>query len=56
VRLLGIALGDLQPASCLQLELFGGRERGVNQAADMVRRKYGEKAVTCCRALSAVRH
>ncbi len=56
VRLLGIALGDLQPASCLQLELFGGGAWGVNRAADMVRKKYGEKAVTCCRALSAIRH
>jgi DNA polymerase-4 len=56
VRLLGIALGDLSPVSCLQLGLFHEGAPGLNRAADMVRKKYGEKAVTSCRALSAIRH
>lgn len=56
VRLLGIALGDLSPVSCIQLGLFHEGAPGLNRAADMVRRKYGEKAVTSCRALSAIRH
>ena len=55
VRLLGIALGDLSPVTCLQLDLFDGGSDGLNRAADMVRRKYGERAVVNCRALSAIR-
>ncbi|NLP05851.1 DNA polymerase IV [Candidatus Fermentibacteria bacterium] len=55
VRLLGVCLGSLAPSAGLQLPLFNRSTHELNRACDMIRRRYGEKAVTSCRTISAVR-
>ncbi len=55
VRLLGVCLGSLMPSECLQLPLFGPAAHELNRVCDAIRRRYGERAVTSCRTLSAVR-
>jgi|WetSurMetagenome_2_1015567.scaffolds.fasta_scaffold00821_4 DNA polymerase IV len=55
IRLIGVSLGALAGSSGLQLQLFTDRTAGLNGAADAVRLKYGERAITSCRTLAVVR-
>jgi DNA polymerase-4 len=55
IRLIGVYLGALAPAAELQQPLFREGTVGLNAAADEIRKKYGERSVTSCRTLSAVR-
>lgn len=56
IRLIGAGLGSLVPESSRQLDLFGEGTSGLNMAADIVRKRYGERAVTSCRTLRAIGH
>jgi len=55
IRLIGVGLGALHPASGLQLPLFREGMAELNRVADLVRRKYGEKSIASCRVLEAIR-
>jgi hypothetical protein len=55
IRLIGVYLGALAPAAELQQPLFREGNVGLNAAADEIRKKFGERSVTSCRTLSAVR-
>jgi DNA polymerase IV len=52
IRLIGVCLSSLVPASGCQMELFGGGGDAVTGTVDGIRRKYGEKAITGCRTLA----
>jgi DNA polymerase-4 len=54
IRLIGVGLGDLVQAAGLQLRLFRDGTAELNQVVDLVRKKYGERAVTSCRTISAI--
>ncbi len=56
IRLIGVGLGSLVPVRSLQLDLFERGSPGLSGVVDRIRGRYGEKAVTSCRTLSAIRH
>lgn len=45
VRLLGVSLSKLEPASAQQLELFDSRERALGPALDAIRERFGNDAI-----------
>jgi DNA polymerase-4 len=55
IRLVGVGLGALMPSAGLQIPLFHDGVAELNRAADRVRRKYGERSITSCRTLAAIR-
>jgi DNA polymerase IV len=51
VRLIGVSLSRLTPAETAQLSLFPERTAPLNEAADRVRKRHGDRAMVSCRAL-----
>jgi len=55
VRLVGVSVSSLAPASSVQLDLFSGRERarqrGLHLALDAITERFGKNAVTPARLL-----
>lgn len=53
IRLIGISLGRLVPASCVQEELFPEKCIVINNITDTIRHRYGEKMIMNGRCLEA---
>ncbi|MBN1433322.1 DNA polymerase IV [Candidatus Fermentibacterales bacterium] len=53
IRLIGVSLGGLVPASYGQLELFEEPTGRLNRISDAIRKKFGERAVLSGRCLAA---
>jgi DNA polymerase-4 len=51
IRLIGVSISDLEPCSEAQLTFFPERTEALNRAADQVRTRYGERAISSARAL-----
>jgi len=52
IRLIGVCISSLAPASGRQMELFGGEEEMMTGVVDRIRHRYGEKSITGCRTLA----
>jgi DNA polymerase-4 len=53
IRLIGVSISDLEPASGAQMDMFPPDTVGLNLATDTVRHRYGEKSIFSGRVLSA---